>query len=47
MSFRRSYHSNNYNNDCFYSPKNNCGRKAAKRRATAMRGAVVGEFWGI
>jgi len=47
MSFRRSYHSNNYNNDCFYSPKNNCGRKAAKRRATAMRGAVVEEFWGI
>jgi WD40 repeat protein len=49
MSFRRSHHSSNYNNDCFYSPKvDDCRRRAGKRRATASRrGAVVEEFWGF
>jgi hypothetical protein len=51
MSFRRSYHNNNtynsHNDYNYYSPKTNCRRKAAKRRATAMRGEVVEEFWEV
>jgi hypothetical protein len=47
MSFRRSYSSYNYNNDYYYSPKDNCRRKAGRRRATAGRGAVVEEFLGV
>ena len=47
MSFRRSYSSYNYNNDYYYSPKDNCRRKVGRRRATAGRGAVVEEFLGV
>ena len=47
MSFRRSYSSYNYSNDYYYSPKDNCRRKAGRRRATAGRGAVVEEFLGV
>jgi hypothetical protein len=49
MSFRRSYHSGNYDSHDshdgydYYSPKDTCRRNVARRNA--RRGAVVEEFF--